>query len=253
MRHFFVLLLTLAATAGGYSQIKTETELQKPPPFAEALQIVVITPPDWNSTKAPGAMFERASLKSVWKRKGSDFEVVLGRNGSAWAIGSAPGSIKEFKKEGDGRSPAGIFPLRSAFGFAAKPESLTYPYLRIEESTECVDDPDSSHYNKIVDRFKAGNFDWKTSEKMREFVPEYELGIFVGYNSFPVRRSDGSCIFLHIWKDVATPTSGCIAMARSDLEQIVTWIDSKRTPYLVHLPIDAYNAFGEGYRLPKLK
>lgn len=127
---------------------------------------------------------------------------------------------KARKKEGDGRSPVGVFPLTFAFGTQAA-AATKLPYLNVDTFTECVDDPNSSFYNRVVNRMQVGNFDWRTSEKMSEIVPEYNLGVFVGYNSYPVTRGSGSCIFLHNWKDAESPTAGCTAMARADLERVV--------------------------------
>src|SRR5690606_42053648 len=50
------------------------------------------------------------------------------------------------KAEGDGRSPAGAFPITSAFGSATKPEHLDFPFTKLESSTECVDDPRSEEH-----------------------------------------------------------------------------------------------------------
>ena len=62
------------------------------------------------------------------------------------------------KHEGDGRSPAGVFPIGAAFGFEEeKPEWLRLPYLPLNDATECVDDAGSSYYNAVVDRVKP---DW---------------------------------------------------------------------------------------------
>ncbi len=159
----------------------------------------------------------------------------------------------QLKKEGDGKAPAGMFPLTFAFGVSEKPEQLGFGYQKVEKFTECVDDPASSHYNKIVDRMKVGNFDWKSSEKMLEVGAEYSLGVFVAYNTFPVRSGDGSCIFLHVWKDSATPTSGCTAMDRRDLERIVSRLNPAKNPYLVQLPAAEYKKYRKSWNLPKMK
>jgi D-alanyl-D-alanine dipeptidase len=134
-----------------------------------------------------------------------------------------------------------------------KPESLTFPYTRLSQYTECVDDVNSHHYNKVVGRDQVGIFDWKSSEKMLEIGPAYELGVFVAYNSYPVVRGNGSCIFLHVWKDATTPTVGCTAMGRIDLERLVSWLEPGHNPYLVQLPEAEYNSLKKSWNLPDLK
>jgi L,D-peptidoglycan transpeptidase YkuD (ErfK/YbiS/YcfS/YnhG family) len=237
--------------------IAAQAFLPEPPavkrPFAESLQAVVVTTPDWPTVKGTARLFERKTLRAKWTAVGDEFPIVVGRSGLGWAIESAPESAKDFKKEGDGKAPAGLFPLTFAFGSAPKPEQLGYPYTKLESSTECVDDAASTHYNKIVDRFKVGIFDWKSSEKMLAVGEEYALGVFVAYNSYPVRRGDGSCIFLHVWKDAETPTSGCTAMERRNVERIVSWLDTARNPYLVQLPAAEYKKLRKKWNLPKLR
>jgi L,D-peptidoglycan transpeptidase YkuD (ErfK/YbiS/YcfS/YnhG family) len=116
-----------------------------------------------------------------------------------------------------------------------------------------VDDVKSHHYNKIVRRDQVGIFDWKSSEKMIQIMPEYELGVFVAYNSYPAVRENGSCILLHVWNDATSPTSGCTAMGRLDLERIVGWLEPELNPYLVQMPADQYSKYQKSWNLPKLK
>ncbi len=253
MRTLALISITAVLAAVSLSQVKTPPIPEVNTPFAESLQVVVVTTDNWDESKGKGWMFERTSPRARWKANGKEFDVVIGGSGSAWGVGSAPESAAVFKKEGDGRSPAGLFPLKFAFGFASKPDQLKFPYTKLDESTECVDDATSSHYNKIVDRYRVGNFDWKSSEKMFEIDPEYELGVFVAYNSQPVRSGDGSCIFLHVWKDENTATSGCTAMRRSDLEKIVSWLKPNANPYFALLPISDYKRLRKVWKLPEIE
>ncbi|MDI1240686.1 MAG: L,D-transpeptidase family protein [bacterium] len=242
-------LLLLLFVVGISAQIKKPEPPAVKIPFAESLQAVVVTTDEWSDTSGDARLFERKDLRSKWKTVGKEFDIVVGRTGLAWAQDSAPEAASTFKKEGDGKSPAGIFPLIFAFG---KAESITskLSYRRIEDQTECVDDVNSHHYNKVVGRLQVGIFDWKSSEKMAEITPEYDLGVFVAYNSYPVVKGNGSCIFLHIWKDASTPTSGCTAMAREDLERVAGWLDPKKNPYLVQMPEAEYKAYKRSWNLP---
>ena len=160
--------------------------------------------------------------------------------------------IEPYKHEGDGKSPIGVFPLTTAFGTIEKPEYVKLPYTRLEEWTECVDDAESSFYNKIVNRMQVGNFDWKSSEKMLEIGEQYDLGVFIAYNSNPVRKSMGSCIFLHIWKDETSGTLGCTAMSRENIDMILRWLDASKNPFLVQMPA-GYIEYYNNWKLPKLK
>ncbi len=189
-------------------------------------------------------------------QRASRFPVVVGKNGLAWSedvsylLDQKP---EKTKKEGDGKAPAGIFDLTSTFGSIAKPEFVKLPYTKLEESTECVDDSDSVNYNRIVDRFKIGNFDWDSSEKMLAVGAQYDLGVFVGHNSNPVKRGNGSCIFLHIWNDEKTGTAGCTAMKRENIEEILKWLDPAKKPALIQFPAAEYEKLKISWKLPNLK
>jgi L,D-peptidoglycan transpeptidase YkuD (ErfK/YbiS/YcfS/YnhG family) len=223
--------------------------------YSAARQAIVVTTGDWSAVQGMAQLFERKTVNSPWTAVGAAFPVVVGKNGMAWSkeLNELPSDTRGrvlMKTEGDGKSPAGIFMLTSAF--AAREHKVKLPFTKLGESTECVDDVNSSHYNKIVDRFKVGNFDWKSSEKMLEIGEQYDLGVFVAHNSERM-KGGGSCIFLHIWKDANTGTLGCTAMARENMEKIFGWIDSAKNPVLVQLPKDSYQQFQTTWKLPKLK
>lgn len=175
------------------------------------------------------------------------------REDGTWKLSNkSPAELSTLKREGDGKSPAGLFPLTFAFGRPEKPGEVKLSYSKLENYSECVDDVSSTHYNKLVDRLKVGNFDWKSSEKMLEVGPEYDLGLFVAHNSYPVRRGDGSCIFLHVWKDATTGTAGCTAMERENLQKILAWADPAKNPYLVQLTGADHRKYRKAWNLPKL-
>lgn len=253
MRFFVPLILILAITNVVTAQVKTP---QPPPvriPFAESLQAVMVSTESATALQGEARLYERKSVKSKWKSVGDDFPVVVGRGGLIWSLDTAPEGISLFKREGDGKSPAGLFPLTFAFGRPDRPGDVKLSYTKLEGYSECVDDVDSGHYNKLVDRLKVGNFDWKSSEKMLEVGLEYDLGLFVAHNSYPVRRGDGSCIFLHIWKDATTGTSGCTAMRREDLQRVLAWADPAKNPYLIQLTEADHRKYQKSWNLPKLK
>ena len=253
-------LLAMFAFISVSAQVKPpETPVVKVP-FDKSLQAVVVTTADWPSKTGKARLFERKDAGSKWKSIGEEFAIVVGENGVAVAADS-PTDIWQkdvtsllplIKKEGDGRAPAGIFPLTAAFGTSTKPSALEMPYTKLGEYTECVDDAKSNFYNRIVDRMQVGNFDWKSSEKMLAVGEQYSLGLFVGYNSFPVVKGNGSCIFLHIWKDAQTGTAGCTAMERRNLERILAWTVATKNPYLIQLPEAEYKKFQKSWKLPKL-
>jgi hypothetical protein len=142
---------------------------------------------------------------------GEPIPIVVGSKGMGWGIGlidaGQPGVRFEpepIKIEGDGKSPAGVFALGTAFGYAAQPPpGLKLPYLVLAPSIECVDDASSKNYNRIVDRSTVAP-DWNSSEHMRDVGESYRWGVVIDHNATVPGRTaprpgGGSCVFLHIW------------------------------------------------------
>ena len=203
--------------------------------------MVVVTTRDWTATQGTLRRFERT--ERAWEQIGPAVPVVVGRSGLGWGLGLNPrSSVGPQKKEGDGKSPAGIFRLTYAFGYAPTNEvrQIRLPYIRCTADVECVDDTNSYYYNIIVDRRNVTKVDWKSSERMRMADDEYKLGIFVAHNAAPTEAGAGSCVFLHIWKEPGHPTSGCTAMSEGSIESLLGWLDPRSNPVLVQLPEQEY-------------
>ena len=207
-------------------------------------QLIVVITPDWNATSGTLQRYDKHLLR--WRAVGAPVNVVIGRSGLAWGRGLHPPMNGPQKREGDGKSPAGVFSIGTAFGFAPSTAQFTLPYLPLRDTTECVDDTASTFYNQIVERTPAS--DWKSSEKMRA-VPQYEWGAFVSHNT-PAHAGDGSCIFLHIWSGPQSTTSGCTAMDKAGLLTLLQWIDPKEEPRIVQLPRDQYDQLRKSWSLP---
>src|SRR5439155_6527622 len=136
-------------------------------------QILVVTTSDWNGVEGVLQRYERSQTKEKWKAVGAQMQVVVGKNGLGWGAGVPPtndAALRDVqdpvKKEGDGKAPAGIFHVSTAFGYAAQqPAGWRMPYLNLTQSVECVDDTESKSYNRVVDNTKISP-DWNSSEHM---------------------------------------------------------------------------------------
>jgi D-alanyl-D-alanine dipeptidase len=211
-----------------------------------------VVTPDETSTTGILYRFERGYGDSPWKELAPQVKVGLGRTGLASGAGLNGSPVPGLppKKEGDGKSPAGVFSLTSAFGFE-EAQGVRLPYLRLTEGHECVDDPGSRHYNRIVDRSQVSAPDWRSSERMRG-IREYVWGVVVAHNSGPVTPGVGSCIFLHAWYGGGA-TAGCTAMPSERIGELVRWLDPGAKPVLVQLTEDAYRALERPWRLPPVQ
>jgi L,D-peptidoglycan transpeptidase YkuD (ErfK/YbiS/YcfS/YnhG family) len=240
-----VSTLLVACSARQFSQAPTPlTHL------SNATQLLVVTTPGWDSTTGQLRRYVRNDTNAPWQRTGDVIPIVVGKTGLAWGVGF-DGEVGPHKKEGDGRSPAGIFPIGKAFGFAPADSmrSVRLGYVQLTPSIECVDDTASVHYNTVVDRNEVQPVDWHSSERMRR-VSQYRLGFVVDYNSAPAVKARGSCIFFHIWGGPQSTTVGCTAMEAGELEKLLVWLDPRARPVVVQLTSLEYGRARAVWKLP---
>jgi D-alanyl-D-alanine dipeptidase len=261
------ILFVLLLLGGGFAISAAQTGAASHDAFAHSTQLIVVTTSNWQAVEGTLQRFERNTAHDPWRPFGEPIPIVVGVKGMGWGIGLVAAeepnvrlSSDPVKKEGDGKSPAGIFDLGTAFGYSAEPlPGLKLPYLALTESIECVDDGHSKYYNRIVDR-SAVTPDWNSSEHMRDTGESYRWGIVVDLNGTTVRNNQhapepggGSCVFLHIWRDQSHGTAGCTAMSQMNLETLLPWLDPQRRPLLLQLPMPNYERLTQRWNLPELR
>jgi D-alanyl-D-alanine dipeptidase len=231
-----------------------KSQTSQPPALAAARQIIVVTTPAWDKIDGRLQRYERAADGQNWQPVGAPIPIVVGRGGMGWGRGihGAPPGAGPIKREGDGRAPAGLFRLSAAYGYASPDEAsrIKLPYVQSLATTECVDDRQSSHYNRILDRARTMTNDWKSSEQMRRNDELYRWVVVVDHNANSAEPGAGSCIFLHIWSGASQGTAGCTAMEARRMEDVLFWIDPAAHPLLVQLPEAEYAKLREVWKLP---
>jgi L,D-peptidoglycan transpeptidase YkuD (ErfK/YbiS/YcfS/YnhG family) len=210
-------------------------------------QLIVVTSDGWNKIEGKMSVYEYKN--NQWSRLINNIPIVTGRTGMAWAKGLHNSQLNTgvLKKEGDGKSPAGIFRLSGLFGYQDIESKMNA--LKVNERTFCVDDSKSNHYNQIVntDTLKK---DWDSAETMLMKSDVYKFGIFVDYNVNPAKKMAGSCIFMHIWSGSKDPTAGCTAMKEEDILKLIDFLDKSKNPILVQAPRKEYEKMKRFYDLP---
>jgi D-alanyl-D-alanine dipeptidase len=198
--------------------------------LTDSQQLLLVQTKSAHTQKGKLQRYQRNSDKQSWQKIGAPIAVVIGKYGMA-SVGDLQQSNLPVKKEGDLRTPTGVFKISHAFGFAKKPENLQLSYLQLNPDTVCVDDPSSNYYNQIVDQTKISNRDWQSSEKMRA-INAYKIGAVIAYNQTSPVKNKGSCIFLHVWQNAKTGTAGCVAMPEQHLKQVLTWLNPNKNPVI---------------------
>jgi D-alanyl-D-alanine dipeptidase len=218
----------VAAADAGLSGVLARAGLSVP---SDSTQVLLVTSVAWDRPWGVLRRYERAGRD--YRMVGEPISVNLGSGGLGWGRGIAAAPIGgPAKAEGDGRAPAGVFDLGTAFGYEAKPPAATrWPWRTMEAGDVWVDDPKSAQYNTLQ---RAGpTRTWASAETMRRSDEQYAIGIVVRHNDAPALAGAGSAIFLHVEERPGAPTTGCTSMARGDLARIVGWLDPSRHPVLV--------------------
>jgi len=223
-------------------------------PLAGTSQLVVVVTPDWQASQGRLQAYQR-DARGRWQPHGDAWAVAVGRNGSAWGEGVLPTpQAGPRKQEGDGRSPAGVFAIGPAFGYAARIDSAL-PYRQMQVDDWCMDVPASPLYNRIVSAGEVGAEAVKgSSEPMRldlhhDGDPRYREGFVIEHNAAAV-PGRGSCIFAHLWRQPGEATAGCTAMAPADMQRLLAWLQPARQPRLVLLPASEVAWAHQHWQLP---
>lgn len=206
---------------------------------APGLQKLEVTTASWTENSGILNLLERSDTLSDWKTIAS-FRVLIGRNGMAADASSNMFNTNKLppKHEGDGCSPAGVFALGPVFSYHALTD-LKMPFIQVTPNDLCVDDVNSAHYNTLVNDSLMVEKDYQSFEHMRRSDDQYEYGVWVNYNTNPQAPGNGSCIFLHIYKDENMATSGCTAMSKENMLQLIKWLDFSKHPVLIQMPESA--------------
>jgi L,D-peptidoglycan transpeptidase YkuD (ErfK/YbiS/YcfS/YnhG family) len=154
--------------------------------------------------------------EGTWRVLPKEFPAIIGKNGFA-PIGE--------KKEGDGKTPTGMFPVSLAFGYAQIVDTAM-PYRQATADDYWVDDSSSPLYNTWV----KGKPDAKSMESMKRKDDLYKWGLVVDYNVDPVVKGKGSAIFIHVWRKPGSVTAGCAACAEENILYLLKWLDPAKKP-----------------------
>ncbi|MFJ7745251.1 L,D-transpeptidase family protein [Peribacillus sp. NPDC097295] len=185
----------------------------------EVSQIVAVTGETMSGTKVTIRTYEKK--KGEWRRALGNMKGVIGKNG-----------FTKDKKEGDGKSPAGIYSFGTAFGSPPKPDKVKLDYRRTTQYDYWIDDKTSKDYNKWI-TYKGKNpyTKWKSFEKMNHEL--YKYGAVINYNTNPIVKGKGSAIFLHIWRGENKPTAGCTATSEKNVLSLLKWMDPVKHPHVI--------------------
>lgn len=174
---------------------------------AIATQVVAVE--STGGTTASLQRYERSGLG--WTPVGEPVAATVGKNG-----------LGGVAKEGDARTPAGVYTLNTAFGRAKDPGARV-PYFQADNDDWWVGDSKSPMYNTHQECAPGTcPFDESSSEHLASY-DVYDYALVMGVN--PERRPyGGSAFFLH--ESNGSPTLGCVGVPTDVVRDLVTWADA---------------------------
>jgi L,D-peptidoglycan transpeptidase YkuD (ErfK/YbiS/YcfS/YnhG family) len=132
----------------------------------------------------------------------------------AAAFGRSGAVAAAAKREGDGATPLGDWPLRAALlrpdRLAAPATALPWRWLRGSDGWS--DDPADPAYNRPVNQPHGFS-----AERLWRDDAAYDVIIILGHNDAPPVAGLGSAIFWHCSQPDRRPTEGCVAIDRAVL------------------------------------
>ena len=127
-------------------------------------------------------------------------------------------------KEGDGKTPIGVFRFDKAMGIAPDP-GCSLPYTQVDENYFWSGDPrQGMGYNRLVDIRDYPNLDKEASEHLVDYDPHYTYALNISYNSDCI-VGVGSAIFLHCFGPMKPYTGGCVAIPENQMRLVMQRLD----------------------------
>lgn len=157
-----------------------------------------------------------------FEKEANEWEVIsetygiVGKNG-----------VSEKSREGDYRTPEGIYGLGFAFGME-KITGLSVEYRQITENSYWIDDPESELYNTWQE---TSDISWNSAEHLIDYPESYKYAVVIDYNMNPVVPGAGSAIFLHCAD--GSYTAGCVAVPEDKMLEIIKRLDKEKNPKII--------------------
>lgn len=219
-------------------------------PAADCRQLVLVTAADVRADRGMLRRLTRSAPGAPWTEVGQPVPCRLGRSGLGVGQGLVGIAAGPAKRQGDGRTPAGLFPLPAAFGLATAQEAgARLPYTVVTDRVACVTDPASPLFGRVVgpeQRPEAG----LRQDRMARDDGANAWGVVIGHNAGAVDPQGGTCLFVNVRPAGGPPTGGSIGIPAEAAAALVGWLDPAARPLLAVLPESDLRALRSSWGLP---
>jgi L,D-peptidoglycan transpeptidase YkuD (ErfK/YbiS/YcfS/YnhG family) len=241
-RRFAAIFSSFALTIGVVAVLPASPALANPGDAAildrieKTDQVIIVTAPNRAST---------AGTLRTYEKRGYAWRIVQGNTRAQLGYGGLVPA--DNRRQGTGTTPIGTFAITSAFGRAKNP-GTTLDYIRVDRNDAWTYNPRvPSTYNI----FQSVNKSWKSYgnyvEMLWDYGYQYDYVAIMDFNlpAGPIRTKPngvrvtnqpgdlrrGGGIFLHV--DNGKKTAGCIAIDRSVMKEVMSWLDPTKNPVIV--------------------
>ncbi len=201
--------------------------------------------PEWVDALEAADDAQQLFIVAAFNEEATDAWVSLHErqtDGSWHMVMTTPGFIGKNglgkTREGDAKTPTGIFHFNRAFGIADDPGSLI-PYVKADDDTYWSGDPrDGYHYNELVSLRDLPGLDIESgdSEHIIDYPYHYQYCLNISYNEEGVPGL-GSAIFLHCLAPAKPFTGGCVSIPEDYMVYVMQHVDEDTV-----VIIDTYEA-----------
>ena len=144
------------------------------------------------------------------------------------ALGKA--GISKKLTEGDNITPKGIYKIINIYFRKDRVKNIIskIKLIKIKRTMGWCDDPNSKKYNQLIKLPTKYRH-----EKLYRNDKLYDIILVLDYNMNPIVKGKGSAIFLHLSKNLKNKTSGCVALRKKDMLELIKKI-KKNTKVIIN-------------------
>lgn len=216
-------------------------------------QGIDVVSPDWVGKLDAAGDAKQMLIVAAFSADATDAWISLHEkqsDGSWHMVMTSPGFIGKNglgkTREGDAKTPVGIFHFNRAFGIADDP-GCAIPYVKVDQDTYWSGDPrDGYRYNELVNLKDLPGLDLESgdSEHIIDYPYHYQYCLNISYNEEGTPGL-GSAIFLHCLAPAKPFTGGCVSIPEDHMRFVMQKVDGSTA-----VVIDTYEALSGGTGWP---
>ena len=226
MKTWIAAALSVCLFAGGAVCVQAAQE-------DTGYQGIQVESPEWIGNLDAAESADQMLVVAAFNETATDAWVSLHEkqeDGSWCMVMTSPGYIGKNglgkTKEGDAKTPTGVFHFNRAFGIADDP-GCAIPYVKVDDDTYWSGDPrEGFHYNELVNINDLPELDIASgdSEHIIDYPYHYQYCLNISYNEEGTPGL-GSAIFLHCFRPAKPFTGGCVAIPEEHMKYVMQHVD----------------------------